>query len=284
MMGDWAAIPMDNGPVTPRKMDYSTTAYFRSLEDAQANLWMSSNRGIYRVSKQQLTDVAAGKRRSLITVSYGRADGMQNVECNGGLWPAGAKDKDGKLWFPTQEGVAVVDPESVPVNQRPPRVVIESADLDHTPADLEKPVTITSRAREPGNSVHCAEFFQARTDRLSLHDGRPGYELAGRWISPYCLLLPLPPGSYTFRVMAANSDGVWSTIQSSLPVTVLPPFYLTRWFLVVMFALAFGLLYYAVESSGQTIEEYSSGATGFFSTTHRIAGERASSHLGRVAR
>src|ERR1700721_1055082 len=57
---------------------------FQILEDSQNNFWMSSNRGIYRVSKQQLNDLAAGKRASVITVSYGRSDGMLNAECNGG--------------------------------------------------------------------------------------------------------------------------------------------------------------------------------------------------------
>jgi hypothetical protein len=108
----------------------------------QANFWMSSNRGIYRVSKQQLNDFAAGKRRSVITVSYGRSDGMLNAECNGGLWPAGAKDKAGKLWFPTQNGVAIVDPGLVPTNKQPPRVAIESADVDHISAALGKEIII----------------------------------------------------------------------------------------------------------------------------------------------
>jgi ligand-binding sensor domain-containing protein len=85
-----------------RKDGLFDNGVFQILQDSQANFWMSSNRGIYRVSKQQLNDFAAGKRRSVITVSYGRSDGMLNAECNGGLWPAGAKDKDGKLWFPTQ--------------------------------------------------------------------------------------------------------------------------------------------------------------------------------------
>jgi signal transduction histidine kinase len=47
----------------------------------------------------------------------------------------------------------------------------------------------------------------------------------------------LPSGSYTFRVMAANSDGVWSAPQESVPITVLPPFYLTGWFITLMCAL-----------------------------------------------
>ena len=91
---------------------------------------MSSNRGISRVRKQELDDVAAGRRRSISSVAYGKADGMANVECNGGLWPAGYRSHDGRLWFPTQDGAAVIDPDSITDQRNPPRVVIESLQID----------------------------------------------------------------------------------------------------------------------------------------------------------
>jgi hypothetical protein len=103
---------------------------------------MSSNRGIFRISKRQLEDVAAGRQSRVIAVSYGRSDGMLNVECNGGLWPAGARDKEGRLWFPTQEGVAVVDTASALITGQSPRVVLEHMELDHAPVDTQKPLVI----------------------------------------------------------------------------------------------------------------------------------------------
>ena len=106
---------------------------FQILEDGRGNLWMSCNRGIYRVSKQELNEFAEGKRKTITSVAYGKADGMLNVECNGGMWPAGIKAGDGKIWFPTQDGVAVIDPESVRINPQPPPVVIEAAFIDRAP-------------------------------------------------------------------------------------------------------------------------------------------------------
>jgi signal transduction histidine kinase/ligand-binding sensor domain-containing protein len=216
---------------------------FQILEDSRANLWMSSNRGIYRVSKKQLNDFAEGRQRSVITVSYGRSDGMQNAECNGGLWPAGAKDKDGKLWFPTQDGVAVVDPEFVPVSQKSPQVVIESADLDHKFVDPGKTITVAP-GQESLEIQYTAPSF-SRPEQISFRYMLEGLDTNWQEVGyrRTAYFSHLPPGGYTFRVMAANSDGVWSTTQSSLPVIVLPPFYLTRWFLVAVFALALGLLY-----------------------------------------
>jgi len=71
---------------------------------------MSGNKGIYRARFQDLNDFADGKIPKLSSVSYDEKDGMLNAECNGGRIPAAIKTKDGKLWFATMGGVAVVDP------------------------------------------------------------------------------------------------------------------------------------------------------------------------------
>ena len=92
---------------------------FRILDDQRGNFWMSSNRGIFRVSRDQLEAFAAGSVHQLTSVSYGKEDGLAHTECNGGQQPAGFRTRDGKLWFPTQGGVAVVDPNKVTTKQPP---------------------------------------------------------------------------------------------------------------------------------------------------------------------
>ena len=236
---------------------------FQILEDSNNNFWMSSNRGIYRVSKQQLNDVAAGRRANVITVSYGRSDGMLNSECNGGLWPAGAKDKDGKLWFPTQDGVAIVDPELVSINKQPPRVAIESASVDHIPADLGNEIIIKPRQQSLEIQYTALSFsrpeqivFRYTMDGLDTNWQEVGYRRTAYFSH-------LPTGRYVFRVMAANSDGTWSEIRSSTPITVLPPFYLTRWFLFTMFALASGLIYLLWSFRVRQLEEVQAAQQAF---------------------
>jgi ligand-binding sensor domain-containing protein len=77
---------------------------FQILEDDYGWFWMSCNRGIYRVRKQELLDLAGGKVKTLTCLAYNQSDGMPSSECNGGRWPAGVKTRDGKLWFPTMGG------------------------------------------------------------------------------------------------------------------------------------------------------------------------------------
>jgi signal transduction histidine kinase/ligand-binding sensor domain-containing protein len=221
---------------------------FQILEDGSGNLWMSSNRGISRVRKQELNELAAGTRREITAIAFGRGDGMLNVECNGGLWPAGIEARDGTLWFPTQDGVAVIDPASVSPNPRPPPVVIESFLLDRepvVPVPVERPLRIAPDRRTFEIGYTSLSFVNPEYVRFK-------YRLAGLdedWVDARTRRTAyysyVPPGSYTFTVIAANSDGVWNTEGASLQFVVLPPFYRTWWFLTLMAAATTALVLYA---------------------------------------
>src|SRR5262249_10162327 len=80
------------------------------LDDGRGNLWMSGNRGIYRVAKDQLNSFADGTLRRVHSVLYGVPDGLVKAETNGGFQPAAWKDRSGRLWFPTIDGITSVDP------------------------------------------------------------------------------------------------------------------------------------------------------------------------------
>jgi signal transduction histidine kinase len=203
---------------------------FQILEDSRGNLWMSCNHGIYRVSKAELNEFAAGKRAAIESVAYGRGDGMLNVECNGGTSPAGAKTRDGKLWFPTQDGVAVIDPDAIPSNRRPPPVVIESVLLNHSPASLERALRITPDKTDFEIQYTALSFIDSEQIRFKymLENLDTDWVDAGARRTAY--YPHVPPGDYVFRVIARNSDGAWNMEGGSLPMTVLAPFYKTWWF------------------------------------------------------
>ena len=105
-------------------------AVFQILEDNDHNFWISCNKSIYRVGKQQLNAFADGKIASITCTSYGISDGMITSECNGNAQPAGCKTLDGTLIFPTTKGVVVINPSDLRTNAIPPPVVIEDAMID----------------------------------------------------------------------------------------------------------------------------------------------------------
>src|SRR5205085_8514945 len=95
-------------------------------------LWMSGNKGIYRVARSQLNDLADGRSSYLTSVTYGTADGMVIEETNGGN-PAGWRTRDGRLWFPTIKGLVGIEPETEA--PKPPPVFIERALVNGAPAE-----------------------------------------------------------------------------------------------------------------------------------------------------
>ena len=213
---------------------------FQILEDEHGWFWISCNRGIYRVAKQQLNDFADGKISRIESIAYNKADGLLETECNGGQQPAGIRARDGKLWFPTQRGVAVIDPDSVKTNPYPPPVLIESAKVDSEEAALGERLEIAPGKNNleiayTGLSFIKPEFVKFRYKLEGLDSD--WVEAGDRRTAYYSYL---PPGDYTFHVIAANSDGVWNMEGARLRVRVVPPFYRTWSFGILSLALVGG--------------------------------------------
>lgn len=203
---------------------------FRIIEDTRRNFWISCNLGIYRVRRDDLNAIAEGRMQTTVAVPYNKRDGMLNSECNGGGQPAGIMSKDGRIWFPTQGGVAVIDPERVPVNQQPPLVVIESFVVDTKPISARGPVRI-----EPGQvnvEIHYSGLSFINPELIKFKYKLEGLDAdwvdAGTRRTAY--YAHLPPGTYAFKVMAANRDGVWNE-GAITQVVVRPRFWRTWWFI-----------------------------------------------------
>jgi signal transduction histidine kinase/ligand-binding sensor domain-containing protein len=210
--------------------DNRTFQILSDSEDDSGDLWMSSNRGIFRASLRELNDCAEGRRPSVTSFTYGVADGMISRECNGAS-PAGWKTRDGRLWFPTVKGVVVLDPKQR--NTQPTLVAIERVTLDRAPLTVGQPVRI--RPEQENLEIEYTGINWRRPQQI-----RFKYQLAGfnqDWVEAgtrrTAYFSKLPPGNYTFKVIADNGEGVWNTEATALRVVVLPPFYRTWWFLTL---------------------------------------------------
>lgn len=216
---------------------------FAIEEDARGNFWISSNRGIYRVKRQELNDFADRKIEKINSVGYGKEDGMLTNECNGGRQPSSIKDKDGRFWFPTQEGVAVIDSEAETDNILPPPVVIESATVEREPIDIRNGLTV-----EPGQKnieIHFTAISLIKSKQIKFK-----YKLEGHdadWIDAdtrrTAYYSSLPPGTYNFKLKAANSDGIWNETGANLTLKLKPFFYQTdEFYLLSSLGAVLGLL------------------------------------------
>jgi ligand-binding sensor domain-containing protein/signal transduction histidine kinase len=200
---------------------------YQILEDDQQTLWMSGNRGIFSLAKQAVADFDRGRIPALPCVGYGLADGMKSTQCEGGTQSAGCRSPDGRLWFPTVNGVAVIDPKAIKRNLRPPPVLIEQVFADNRLLDSREPIQLPPHARELRFDYTALSFVAPEKVRFR-------YQLEGlddKWVEAQtrrvAVYNQLPPGNYRFRVQACNNDGVWNEAGAALAFSRAPHFYQT---------------------------------------------------------
>jgi signal transduction histidine kinase/ligand-binding sensor domain-containing protein len=211
-----------------------------AVEDDHGNLWVAHDRGLYRVAKADLEAVAAGRAATARCVTYDEADGLLSREANGQKsQPAGAKTPDGRLWFCTTHGVAVVDPARVLAAPAPsPPVALERvvADEELLLGDGADAPDGPSPHLPPGRG-RVVEFAYAATSfdapaRLRFQYRLTGYETRWHDAGPrrVAYYTNLDPGAYRFEVRALNREGAPSAAPAAFAFVLRPHFWQTGWF------------------------------------------------------
>ena len=200
---------------------------FAIVDDGFGRFWTSSNRGLHVVERTQLDDFAAGRVTSVASRSFARADGMLSSECNGGLHPSGIRRRDGTLVFPTQRGLVLVDPRALRSNPTPPHVIIEAIASERGAHPVAPELVLSPSERRLDVRFTATTFVRPGQARFryrleGLHDGwvEAGTERTARYAF-------VPPGTYVFRVSAANADGVWNEQGAAFTLKVQPAWWQT---------------------------------------------------------
>ena len=210
------------------------------VEDDRGGIWVSSNRGIFRVDRAEIAAMDADTSARLTCKLYSRESGMRSREANGGTNPAALRAHDGRLWFPTVEGLVVIDPTRLSLDLPPPPVVVEEIVADGRIVTSDPPVI-------PAGTRNVEIRFAALTF-VSPELVRFRYMLEGYdrdWIDAgerrSAFYTRLPPGRYTFRVIGANAEGTWNEAGAALDLRVRALFWQTWWFRTLV-ALAIAAL------------------------------------------
>ncbi|MGA2586254.1 MAG: two-component regulator propeller domain-containing protein [Candidatus Aminicenantales bacterium] len=217
----------------------NNSAYGVLIEDAD-NIWVSTNRGLARFDPNAKS--AKG---------FNVSDGLQSNEFNGGTC---LKTRAGEMFFGGPNGFNGFTPARIKDNPYPPDVVITDLQIFNESVYpqqkifgrtvLEKVITETTdlvlsyRAR-------LISFEFAALHFSAPEDNQFAYRLEGlekNWINSknrrFVSYTNLAPGRYTFRVKAANDDGVWNEQGVAVRLRIVPPFWKTWWFLGLAFLAA----------------------------------------------
>jgi ligand-binding sensor domain-containing protein len=222
------------------------------IEDDRGWFWMSCPKGVFRVSRQDFQDCSRGATGRVTSIAYGKGDGMVSEMCNGVAKPGAWKSRDGRLWFATSKGASVVDPSAkVHEDRSPPSVVIERvlADKQSYPENETLPVPAPVRVR-PGRGE--LEFYYTTLSFRAPERNQFKYMLEGvnrDWVDAgtrrVAVYHNLGPGTYRFRVIASNSNGIWNEEGAVAEIILLPQIWQTSWFRVGT-ACGVGLMFFGI--------------------------------------
>ncbi|MDY7225267.1 sensor histidine kinase [Hyalangium rubrum] len=213
---------------------------FAILPDGRGHLWMSCNKGVFRVALAELEAVAEGQRARVTSRAYGEGDGMRSAECNGLGSPAGMRDRNGRLWFPTIQGAVAYTPGQEEQRQAPPPVRIEGLLVDGrmVPDSQWDNLPVGEGQIEFHYTSAGLRAPQRLSFRYQLESFDKGWVRAGsRRVAYYS---QLPPGRYRFRVEAAYLDGGGAAPGAEMTLELRPRLHQTLGFRVAC-ALALAL-------------------------------------------
>jgi len=206
-------------------------------------LWFSDNRGIIHIREDRLQQRGTGK---VEFESFGLLDGL-TTELRGSLAsPSAVQTNDGRIWFATTKGLAWIDPRISVRNTVPPPVIIESIVANGRKHTSSMPLSLPPRTAD-------LQIAYTATSLTVPERVRFRYKLEGQdeeWQDAgtrrEAFYTNLGPGSYQFRVIACNNDGVWNDIGAAVSFSIAPSYYQTSWFraaAVVTVLALFWMLY-----------------------------------------
>jgi len=205
------------------------------LQDENGCLWLSTSDGLCRFDPET--------RRAKC---FYKENGLQSNQFNYG---AALRTRDGELFFGGINGATAFYPGAIRENTFIPPVVITSFTLFNRPVEVNGPNGLLkqeiSRTRRIDLSWRHTVFsfeFAALNYALSEQNQyayiMEGFETEWNYVTGrrFVTYTNLDPGAYTFRVKAANNDGIWNEEGTAIQITISRPFWKTTWFTLLVLA------------------------------------------------
>ncbi len=210
-------------------------AIFDIVEDSNGHIWIPNSKGVIQILKTELNEYVENKKTKLNWTVYDAHDGMKNEDCTGAAHSIIAQN--GTVWIPTNGGVLVIDPKNIPYNHLKPQIKINQLLIDNVNVDIHQAkIKISPNQRR-------YVFDYSALSLLASEKVRFKYKLEGfddEWSEAgsirEAIYTNLPAGTYTFRVIGCNNDGVWNNVGDSI-VLVKEPHILETWWAISLMGL-----------------------------------------------
>ncbi len=204
------------------------------LDDKHGNLWLSTNKGISKFDPEQKK-----------FTNFDIGDGLPGNEFNTAAY---FKKSNERLYFGCVDGLVAFNPDRIAENPIPPKVVFSNVTISNQNFKYD---TVTSYLKQiklkPDDLLVTFEF--SALNFVNPENCQYAYQVGNlndKWINlgnqRTLMLTHLAPGEYFLKIKASNNDGVWNEDPATLKIIVLPKYYETLWFkLLLVFVVLAGI-------------------------------------------
>lgn len=223
----------------PRGVPTLQASIFGMEEDKNGWLWIATSDHVLRVPRDKLL---SGVVKAVDVREYDQADGLESTE---GVKRSRSvvSDSEGRVSFSLSSGLSVVNPSKIDNNSVPALPHIEAITADSNTADLAGMVKIPPSPRRI--TFQYTGLSLAAPGRIRFRYLLEGFD--NSWSRPVAareaVYTNLGPGSYRFRLVASNSEGLWNGPETAIVLHVAPAYYQTYWFRLSCIAVFIALLW-----------------------------------------
>jgi PAS domain S-box-containing protein len=234
------AYLVDGNVHVPREVpEFLHAPIFGIEEDKNGRLWIATSDHVLRVPRDKLL---SGVVKAVDVRQYDEADGLESTE--------GVKrsrsvvtDSAGRIWFSLGRGLSVVNPSQINDNSVPALPHIEAITADNNTASLNAVVQLPPSPRRI--TFEYTGLSLAAPGRIRFRYFLEGFD--SNWSQPVAareaVYTNLGPGSYRFRLVASNSEGLWNGPETAITLNVQPAYYQTSRFRLACVTIFVALLW-----------------------------------------
>jgi len=226
------------------------------VTDGEGWFWFGAAGGIFKVRQDELNAAADGRLARLHCVRYGGQEGLTGLHPAPDDWDSALRTRDGRVWMPMGQALAIIDPHRMREDFSPPSVFITRIQMDDRGVAAYGgvvPASVPDLARPPAALRLPPGHRRLQFDFTALNFHAPEgirflFQLEGfdnRWIDAgtqrSASYSRLPPGRYVFRVKARGGDREWNERGAAVALVV-TPFLWQRWWFQLAALAAFTLV------------------------------------------
>ena len=207
-------------------------------EDKSGRFWIATSDHVLRVPRDKLV---SGVVKAVDVRVYDQADGLESTQ---GVKrsPSVVSDSAGRIWFSLRSGLSVVNPSQIMDYSLPALPHIEAITADNNTANLAAPIRIPPSPRRI--TFEYTGLSLAMPGRIQFRYFLESFD--NSWSQPVAareaVYTNLGPGSYRFRLVASNSEGLWNGPETAIALNVAPAYYQTYWFRLSCIVAFLGML------------------------------------------